>query len=194
MTADLFTTQRGLGEELLAAGWHAASIAVASRPGSSWTVSDPTRRIRIHMCADPGGVLAEITATHRPGRGLLTPCWKLTIHHAYPAAALAALAAAPLAGASTGRDKRMIMNALRNAGMRPDRCALVRSLSGAGIWTSPDRDAQALWAAPRRAETGGWTIDTGRSRSHLQATLDTPAAVLLPLISSDPVQQLEGSP
>lgn len=194
MSTDLFTAQRVLGEELLAAGWHAASIAIASRPGSSWTLSDPTRRIRVHMCADLVHVLADITATHRPGRGLLTPHWKLTIHDARPAATLAALAAAPRAGASTGHDKRMIMRALRDAGMRPDRCSLVRALSGTGVWTSPDRDAQAVLAAPRRAEPGGWTIDTGRSGSHLQATLDTPAAVLLPLIESHSVRRSEDTP
>jgi hypothetical protein len=185
MSAALFGIQRVMGEELLAAGWHSSSIAVASKPGSAWVLSDPSRRIRVRMRADLADVMAEATATYPPARPLVSPQWRLTVHHAPIAAVIAALQAAPSAyGGGTVRDSFAISDALAATGMRPDRSRLARALSGTCMWLSPDRDAGATWTAPHRTTIGGWQILT--PGLHLDATPGTPAAVLTPLITTPP--------
>src|SRR5512139_1823986 len=115
MSLDLFAVQRRLGEELLAAGWHASSIAVSGQPGSAWRLLDPFRRVRVRMSADLDAALAEATATHLPGSPHIAPLWRLTIHHAPLLAAATALRAAPTAeGGGTARDRQRIVAALRS--------------------------------------------------------------------------------
>ena len=185
MSAELFGIQRVMGEELLAAGWHTSSIAVASKPGSAWVLSDPSRRIRVRMHADLSDVMAEATATYPPARPLALPQWRLTVHHAPITTAITALLAAPAASVGgTIRDRCAISGALAATGMRPDRSRLARALSGACSWCSPDRDAEATWTAPHRAAIGGWQILT--PAVHLNATPGTPAAVLTPLVTTPP--------
>lgn len=185
MAAALFLIQSAIGKELLAAGWHTSSIAVASKPGSAWVLSDPSRRIRVRMRADLADVMAEATATYPPARPLASPQWRLTVHHSPITAAITALLAAPAASdGGTIRDRRAISGALAATGMRPDRSRLARALSGTCSWFSPDRDAEATWTAPHRATIGGWQILT--PTIHLDATPGTPAAVLTPLITTPP--------
>ena len=182
-SAHLFEAQRAVGEELLAAGWHASSIAVGSDIGSAWVLFDPARLIRVHMRADLTGVTAEISATHRPGRPLKPPVWTLTVHHAPIPALTTALRAAPgAAEGGTTRDRRAIIGALTTAGMLPDRSRLARILSGTTVWRSPGRDAEATWCVPHRAHSGSWQILT--PAVHLDATLTAPAAALVPLIAA----------
>ncbi|WP_194925814.1 hypothetical protein [Catenulispora pinisilvae] len=172
-----------MGEELLAAGWHASSIAVGSEIGSAWVLFDPSRLIRVHMRADLANVMAEVSTTHQPGRPLKSLLWTLTVHHSPAASLITALRAAPgVSESGTSRDRRAIAGALTAAGMRPDRSRLARVLSGTTVWRSPDRQTQATWTAPHRAHTGGWQILT--PATHLDATPGTPAAVLTPLINA----------
>lgn len=190
MSTAPFGIQRLVGEDLLAAGWHASSIAIGSRPGSAWVLFDPSRRIRVRMCADLADVMAEATATYPVGCSLACPLWRLTVHHAPTTAVIAALRAAPSAHqGGTGRDRRAITGALMAAGMRPDRSRLVGVLSGTTDWFSSDRDTQASWTAPHRAQAGGWQILT--PNAHLDATPGTPAAVLTPLIATHPTTRKE---
>lgn len=185
MSAALFGIQRAIGEGLLAAGWHSSSIAVASKPGSAWVLSDPSRRIRVRMRADLADVMAEVTATYPPARPLASPRWRLTVHRAPITAAITALLAAPAAsGGDTIRDRCAISGVLAATGMRPDRSRLARALSGTCVWFSPDRDSEATWTAPHRTAVGGWQILT--PAVHLEATAGTPAAVLTPLITTAP--------
>ncbi|MEY9889246.1 hypothetical protein ABIA31_002894 [Catenulispora sp. MAP5-51] len=179
----LFAVQRAVGEELLAAAWHASSIAIGSQIGSAWVLFDPSRRIRVHMRADLANVLIEVSTTHRPGRPLHSPLWTLTVHHAPVKDLIGALRAAPAASeGGTGRDRRAIIGALSQAGMLPDRSRLARTLSGTAVWRSPGRDLQASWCAPCRAQTGGWQVLT--PTVHLDASPATPAAVLAPMIAA----------
>lgn len=183
MRTPLFTAQRAVGEELLASGWHASAIAVPSEIGSAWVLFDPARLIRVHMRADLTNVMVEVTTTYLPGRPLKPPLWTLTVHHATIKALITALRAAP--GASeggTGRDRRVIIDALAAAGMLPDRSRLARALSGTTIWHNPGRGTEATWTAPYRAEVGGWRIVA--PTVHLDATPGTPAAVLAPMIAA----------
>lgn len=183
MSAPLFKAQRAVGEELLAAGWHACSIAVRSEIGSAWVLFDPARLIRVHMRADLTNVMVEVATTHLPGRPLKPPLWTLTVHHAPIKALIAALQPAPSASeGGTGRDRRAIIGTLAAAGMCPDRSRLARALSGTTIWHSPGRDTEATWTAPYRAEVGGWQIVA--PTIHLDATPGTPAAVLAPMIAA----------
>lgn len=183
MSAALFGIQRAVGEELLAAGWHASSIATASRPGSAWVLFDPSRRIRVRMCADLADVMAEATAACLPRRRPVSPPWTLTIHRA-PASVVASVlrSAIGVSEGGTGRDRRAIAHALAEVGMRPDRSRLLRALSGTASWFSPCREAETVWTAPYRTDAGGWTVVT--SAVHLDATPGTPAAVLVPLINA----------
>jgi hypothetical protein len=179
-----FFIQRRIGDELLAHGWHAASIAVAAKPGSAWILLDPSRRIRVRMAADLTAVLAEVTATHPPGVPTSSPLWRLTIHHASAPGVSAALRAAPATPdvGGTRADRRMIIRAVEEAGMRSDRGPFARALSGATVWRNPARDAEAVWTKPYKSEPGGWIIHT---RSVLaEATAAVPAAALTPLITA----------
>ena len=183
MPAHLFEAQRAVGQELLAAGWHASSIAVGSEIGSAWVLFDPARLIRVHMRADLTGVTAEVSATHLPGRPLKPPLWTLTVHHAPVSALATALRAAPgAADGGTARDRRTIIGALAAAGMLPDRSRLARVLSGTTVWRSPGCDAEATWCAPHLAHSGSWLILT--PTIHLDATPTAPAAALVPLIAA----------
>ena len=185
MSASLFAAQRVLGDELLAVGWHSSSIANPAQPGSAWVLFDSFRRVRVHMRADLATVLAEVTASHLSVSPHDRPRWRLIIHHAPPAVAFAAIAAAPHTGdGRTVRDRHITIRALYAAGLRCDRSRLLRTLSGSAVWASPgpDRAAAAVWTTPTRTSPGGWTI-TG-PRLHLEATVDTPAAVLAPLIAA----------
>lgn len=182
MTTHLFQTQRSVGEQLLAAGWSASSIAVGSKPGSAWVLIDPSVRIRVRMRADLADVAAEVATTHllrEPGRAWK---WRLSIHDAPETAIVATVLAAPGAEGGTGLNRRRIINELRARGMRCDRGLLMRALSGTATWTSPDRSAIATWSIPYRSQAGGWQILT--PAAHLDATPGTPAAVLAPLINA----------
>jgi len=183
MTSQLFESQRAIGEELLAACWQASSIAVSSKPGSAWVLSDPSRQIRVRMCADLAGVAAEVTAACKPGsRRMLYP-WRLTINDAPEAAIVAALLAAPGADAGTGRNRRRIMNALQVAGLRCDRGRLMRALSGTAHWSSADRAASATLTMPSsRTDFGSLRILT--PATDLESLPGAPAAVLIPLINA----------
>lgn len=190
MPTTLLEVQRVVGEELLAAGWQASSIAVASKPGSAWVLLDPSHRIRVRMRADVADVMAEATAAYPPGCPLASPQWRLTVHHSPPTAVIAALRAARAAhDGGTGRDRRAIASALGAAGMRPDRSRLARALSGTTDWISPDHRTRATWTAPYRAQVGGWQILT--PAVHLDATPGIPAAVLTPLITTVPSTRKE---
>jgi len=187
-TTGFFLAQRRIGEELLAAGWHAGSIAVTSQPGSAWTLLDPSRRIKIRMCADLGMPLAEVTTLPLPGSPYTATLWRLTVHHASARPLLAAVLAAPCAvDGGTGRDRRAIAFALQAAGMRADRSRLLCALSGYAVWRTPDhrdngaRD-EAVWTAARCTEPGGWRINTRAVSVDADATI--PAAVLTPLITA----------
>lgn len=181
MSAQLFGVQRIVGEELLALGWHASSIAVGSKPGSAWVLQDPSRRIRVRMCADLAHVLADVTAASVPSSPHSRPLWRLTIHHAPVTPVVAALNAVPdTTKGSAARNRRAVILALTRAGMQPDRSPLVAALSGVASWSNPGRDAEVTWTAPRRTDAGGWQILT--PTAHLDATPTTPAAVLTPLI------------
>ena len=181
MLTQLFAIQRAIGEELLADRWHASSIAIAAKPCSAWVLFDPSRQIRVHMRADLGDVMVEASTTHLPGRSLKSPLWTLTIHHAPINALITALRTAPLAsGGGTSRDSRAIRRALAETSMRPDRCHLVRALSGTATWLGPGRKAEITWTAPHRTQVGGWQFLT--SAVHLDATPNTPATVLAPFI------------
>ena len=183
MLAQLFAIQRAIGEQLLADGWHASSIAIAAKPCSAWVLFDPSRQIRVHMRADLADIMVQASTTHVPGRPLESPLWTLTVHHAPVKAVIPALLKAPAAiGGGTGRDRRAIGRMLTKTGMCPDRCHLVRALSGTATWFRPDREAEATWTAPHRARVGGWQLLT--SAVHLDATPNTPAAVLAPLITA----------
>ncbi|MEY9859776.1 hypothetical protein ABH935_005409 [Catenulispora sp. GAS73] len=183
MPAQLFGIQRAVGEELLAAGWHASSIAIASKPGSAWVLFDPSRRVRVRMCSDLADFVAEVTAMRLPGGPAQSAPWTLAVHDAPVTALVTALLAAPDAcGHVSGRDRRAIVRALAAAGMRPDRSRLARALSGTTDWFSPDRGAEATWTAPHRARVGGWQILT--PAVHLNATPGTPAVVLASLIAA----------
>lgn len=182
MPSQLFESQRAVGEELLAACWQASSIAVSSKPGSAWVLSDPSRQVRVRMCADISGVAAEVAAGPKPGsRGGSYP-WRLAINEAPKAAIVAALMAAPGAAAGSGRNRRRIINALEAAGLRCDRGQLMRALSGRAAWSSADRAASATWTIPFRSEPGGWRILT--PAIDLESTPTPPAAVLIPLINA----------
>lgn len=189
MPTALFDIQCAVGESLLAAGWHASSIAVSSKPASAWVVFDPSRRIRVRMQADLAEVMVEVTATEPPGRAQVSPQWRLTVHHAPAAAVIKALqAASSTHERGAARNHGAITGALAAAGMRPDRSRLVRALSGTGTWFSPDRHAHAIWTAPYPTQAGGWQILT--PTAHLEATPETPAAVLTPLITThSPAQE-----
>ena len=184
MPARLFGVQRTVGEELLAAGWHASSIAIGSKPGSAWVLYDPSRRIRVRMCADLAGVVAEVCATNPPCSPSTASLWRLTIHDAPKAAIITALLGAPCVadGVGTRRDRRRIAGAPQAAGMRCDRGWMMRALSGTATWRSADRTAVATFTIPYRMEPGGWQILT--PAAHLEATPGTPAPVLTPLITT----------
>lgn len=190
MSATLFGVQRIVGQELLAAGWHTSSIAIASKPGSAWVLFDPSRRIRVRMNADFADVMAEATAAYPPGCPLAVPLWRLTVHHAPVSAVIAALCAGRCAHeGGTGRDRRATAAALAAAGMRPDRSRLTRALSGITEWRSPNRNAHARWTAPYRAQAGGWQILT--PAAHLDASPGTPASVLTPIITAHQAARTE---
>jgi hypothetical protein len=187
-TTGFFLVQRRIGEELLAAGWHAGSIAVASQPGSAWTLLEPSRRIKIRMSADLGMPLAQVTTMQLPCNPYTAPLWRLTVHHAPTQPLLAAVLAAPCAvDGGTGRDRRAVGHALQAAGMRADRSRLLCALSGYAVWHAPDhlddgaRD-EAAWTAARCTEPGGWRINTRAVSADADATI--PAAVLTPLITA----------
>lgn len=187
-TTGFFLAQRRIGEELLVAGWHARSIAVASQPGSTWTLLDPTRWIKIRMGADLGMPLAEVTTMQQPGSPRTKPLWRLTIHHAPTQPLLASALAAPyVAGGGTERNRRAVAHALQTAGMRADRSRLLCALSGHAIWHAPHhqddgtRD-EAVWTATRCTDPGGWHINTRAVSADADATI--PAAVLTPLITA----------
>lgn len=182
MSLQLFELQHIVGEELLAAGWHASSIAISSKPGSAWVLFDPSRQVRVRMCADLADVAAEVTAGQLPGSPLKSSPWRLTINEAPVAAIVTALLAAPGAEAGTARNRRQTISALRNIGLRCDRGFLMVGLSGTATWSSVDRAASAFWTMPFRSEPGGWRILT--SVTHLEATNGAPAAVLTPLIKA----------
>jgi hypothetical protein len=172
-----------VGEELLAAGWHASSIAVSAKPGSAWVLYDSSRQIRVHMCADLADAMVETSATYPPGYPQASPRWRLMIYQASIPATIAALQAAPgTHEGGTAHDRRATARALATAGMRPDRSRLASALSGTTNWISPGRDAEATWTAPHRGHVGGWQILT--PTTHLDATPGTPAAVLTPLINT----------
>jgi hypothetical protein len=188
MTSNQFDLQRRVGEALLAAGWHAASIAIAAKPGSAWNLADPTRRIRVRMSADLAASMAEITFASRPSCKDAVGPWHLTIHQAQLGRIVAGALAAPAAHVSAiGAERRAVSRALEGSGMRADRGRLVRALSGTAYWSSPGGEAEALWATPYRAQRGGWLINTAAVL--LEATSATPAAVLIPLITSDSPQE-----
>jgi hypothetical protein len=183
MPVQLFGIQRTVGEELLAADWHASSIAIASKPGSAWVLFDPTRRVRVRMCSDLADVVAEVTTTRPPGGRTQSAPWTLAVHDAPVTALVTALLAAPdTCSRVSVRNGRAIVHALAAAGMRPDRSRLARALSGTTDWFSADRSAEVTWTAPHRARVGGWQILT--PAVHLNATPGTPAAVLAPLIAA----------
>lgn len=183
MHTQLFAIQRAVGEELLAAGWHASSIAVAAKPGSAWVLFDPSRQIRVHMRADLADIMVQASTTHAPGRPLKSPLWTLTVHHAPDKAVITALLKAPAAtGGGTGRDRRTIGRMLAETGMRSDRSNVVRALSGTATWFRPDREAEVTWTVPHRAQIGGWQFLA--PAVHLDATPNTPAAALAPLIAA----------
>ncbi|MBS2545513.1 hypothetical protein KGQ19_01385 [Catenulispora sp. NL8] len=186
MSPPPFHLQRQVGEALLAAGWHAASIAVASKPGSAWSLSDPEHRIRVRMSADLGSPLSELTAVGLPCRYGAAAPWRLVIHHAPSADVVASALEAPEAArGGGGTERRAVGRALESCGMRCDRGRLAQALSGIACWTSPDHRAEAVWLAACRAQHGGWVIHTAAAL--LQATSEAPAAVLIPLINADPV-------
>lgn len=183
MSGQHFMNQRTIGEELLTAGWHASSIAVASKPASAWVLTDRSRTIRVRMCSDLADCLAEVNAAGRPGSSSPSSLWGLAVHDAPVTALVRALLVAPYAYTNgSGRDRRSIIRSLIAAGMRPDRSRLVRALSGVADWSSPDHSAEAAWTAPHRARVGGWQILA--PALHLTATPGTPAAVLVPLIAA----------
>jgi hypothetical protein len=187
-TTGFFLAQRRIGEELLAAGWHAGSIAVTSQPDSAWTLLDPSRRIKIDMRADLGMPLAQVTTMPLPGSPRTEPPWRLTVHHAPARLLLASMLASPCAvDGGTGRDRRAVAHALQAAGMRADRSRLLCALSGYTVWATPDhRDdgarEEAVWTAARCTEPGGWRINTRAVSLEADATI--PAAVITPLISA----------
>ncbi|ACU75699.1 hypothetical protein Caci_6859 [Catenulispora acidiphila DSM 44928] len=190
MNASQFDLQRRAGEALLAAGWHAASIAVAAKPGSAWNLVDPTRRIRVRMSADLAASMAEITAASRPSGNDAADSWRLTVHHAPPARIVAGALNAPAALVrATGAERRAISRALESSGMRADRGRLTRALSGTSCWSGSSREAEAIWTAPSRTRRGGWLISTAAVL--LEATHAIPAAVLVPLINPDPLAEAQ---
>lgn len=185
MPSPTFCTQRHIGDQLLAAGWHPKSIAIPTRPGSAWVLTDPTGRIRVRMNSDLTPILAEATTTGAHDHPFHPQPWGITVHYAPPQALIQALTNAPtVRPGGTATDRRTIIRALRTAGMRPDRSPLVRALAGTGVWTDPDRDAEAVWIAPYKARPGGWSILTRHATTYLDATASTPAAVLTPLITA----------
>ena len=191
MSAIQFAHQRRIGEALLEAGWHATSIAVASKPGSAWKLSDPSRRIRVHMSADLASALAEISSVGLPPSAGTAVPWRLVIHQASPSRIVAGTLEAPGARCGgLGTERRAIARALESSGMRADRGRLVQGLSGTACWASPDRQSEALWRAPCRTQPGGWLVNTAAVL--LEATSSIPAAVLNPLIKTNLV--LEATP
>ena len=186
MSSAHFAHQRQVGEALLEAGWHACSIAVASKPASAWRLSDASRRIRVHMSADLGSVLAEITSVGLPASAGTAVPWRLVIHHAPLSRIVAGTLKAPdTRTGGVGAERRCVARALEATGMRADRGRLVRALSGTACWTSPDRQSEALWRAPSRTQPGGWLVNTAAVL--LEASSSTPAAVLILLVKSDPL-------
>jgi len=144
-----FTVQQRIGEALLAAGWHAPAIAVASKPGSSWVLQDPTRRVRVLMSADLSASMAEVRASWLAGRPHTAPSWYLSLHHAAVAPSVAAILAAPQAADGIpGQVRRRIAPALREACILRDRGRLVTVLSGSCNWRNPDRSSEVTWTAP----------------------------------------------
>lgn len=185
-----FEQQRRIGEELLAAGWHASAIAVAAKPASAWVLNDASRRVRVRMSADLSACMAEVTAAKVPDGLDGAPLWRLRIHHAPAPSIIAAILAAPdAADSGWGRATFRIARALSDAGLLADRGFFTAAFSGHRSWRSPGRAAEATWSLPSRRQAGGWQIHTGSA--HLDASCSTPAAVLVPLIGASATSEPE---
>jgi hypothetical protein len=184
-----FLAQRRIGDELLACGWHASAIATETRPGSAWSLIDPSRRIRVRMSADFAAPRATITATVMPSTPETTPAWSMVIDFASSPAIVAAALMAASAGTprfDNVAERRKFVRALESIGMHPNRSRIRRALTGCGAWRTDDGRARATWTAPRRTDDGGWHITMATLR--LEAAATTPAAVLTAILSTSAAQ------